>query len=100
MSAVIVASRKRIDRGPGSRERLDASPGLGLLLRAFCYCCSITSRGITIAIGRWPHASGADLYAGAELPNPDDVDEGCPAPLYAGVPPSHDPSQLLLFAAG
>src|SRR5439155_22658133 len=48
-----------IDRGPGSRERFDASPGLGWLLRAFCYCCycSITSRGIRIAIGPRPHTS-------------------------------------------
>jgi hypothetical protein len=47
-----------------------------------------------------PTALDAGLYAGAEPPYADDIDEGCPAPLYVGVPPSHDPSQPPLSAAG
>jgi hypothetical protein len=114
MSAVIVASKETNRSGAGVARATRREPWLGLLLRAFCYCCSITSRGITIAIGPWPHALastliiaaddpaalGAGLYAGAEPPYPDDIDEGCPAPLYAGVPPSQDPSQPPLAATG
>jgi hypothetical protein len=99
--------------GAGVARATRREPWFGFLLRAFCYCCSIASL-ITIAIGPWPHAFGstlviaadvpiapvAGLYAGAEPPYADDIDEGCPAPLYAGVPPSHDASQPLLSPAG
>jgi hypothetical protein len=39
---------------------------------------------------------GAGLYAGAELPNIDAAGADCPAPAYAGVALSHEPSQLVL----
>src|SRR5689334_16672429 len=103
MCSVICASRNEVDRGPGSRERFDASSGLGWLLRAFCYCCSsVISRWITIAIGPQPCAlasvtgvavNGAGLYAGVALPNADTFVMVCATPWYAGVAPSQVPSQ-------
>src|SRR5690349_19940955 len=97
---------------------IDASPGLGWLLRAFCYCCSSgMSRGITIAIGPQPHAgastlglvtsagpatatAGAGLYACVVVPYADAFVVGCPTLWYAGVAPSHVPSQPPLCAEG